>query len=58
MYRLERARDMLVNTNEKISDIARDTGFQSATYFGMVFKRQMGVPPNEYREIQRTHDEP
>ncbi len=56
-FRLERAKDMLLNTDEKVHDIARLTGFQSATYFGAVFKRQMHMTPNAYRNEEMPNDD-
>lgn len=49
-YRLERAKDLLLQTDFKIEEIAHMTGFQSASYFGMVFKRELNTTPGAFRE--------
>ena len=47
--RMEKAKKLLDETNEKISRIAQDCGFRSASYFIVVFRKQMGISPSEYR---------
>lgn len=52
-YRLERAKDLLLQTDFKVEEIAHMTGFQSASYFGMVFKRELNTTPGAFRERGR-----
>ncbi len=47
--RIERARNLLLNPNLRISEIAYDVGFQSLTHFNRVFRRVLGQSPTEYR---------
>jgi AraC-like DNA-binding protein len=47
--RIEKARNLLLNPNLRISEIAYDVGFQSLTHFNRVFKRVIGQSPTEYR---------
>lgn len=47
--RMEKAKKLLDETNEKVSRIAEACGFRSASYFIVVFRKQMGISPNEYR---------
>jgi AraC-like DNA-binding protein len=47
--RLDRAKDMLLNTNEKIIDVALALGFNNVPYFNRVFKKQYGVTPSEFK---------
>ena len=47
--RLERAEDMLRNTDNNIAEIALDCGFQSVTYFNRLFKRRYNRSPKEIR---------
>jgi AraC-like DNA-binding protein len=47
--RIERARNLLLNPNLRISEIAFEVGFQSLTHFNRVFKRILGESPTEYR---------
>jgi AraC-like DNA-binding protein/ligand-binding sensor protein len=48
--RVERAKNLLLNRNLRISEIAYEIGFQSLTHFNRVFKRIMGQSPTEFRE--------
>lgn len=47
--RVEKARNLLLNPNLKISEIAFEVGFQSLTHFNRMFKRLNGQAPSEYR---------
>ncbi len=52
--RIERARNLLLNPNLRISEIAFEVGFQSLTHFNRVFKRILGQSPTAYREQLKT----
>ena len=45
-----RARELLLTTRSSITEIAEETGFESGTHFGKVFKQYMGTPPLAYRK--------
>jgi AraC-like DNA-binding protein/ligand-binding sensor protein len=47
--RLEDARNRLLNSNLRVSEIAYDVGFQSLTQFNRTFKRVFGQSPTEFR---------
>jgi AraC-like DNA-binding protein len=47
--RFEKARDHLLNSNRRISEIAFAAGFQSLSQFNRVFKKLSGKSPTEYR---------
>jgi AraC-like DNA-binding protein len=47
--RIERAKNLLLNPNLRISEIAYEVGFQSLTHFNRVFKRIVGQAPTEFR---------
>jgi AraC-like DNA-binding protein/ligand-binding sensor protein len=47
--RIEKARNLLLNRNLRISEIAYEVGFQSLTHFNRVFKKIAGQSPTEYR---------
>lgn len=48
-YRIMKSCQMLLDTNRSISEIADACGFQSVSYFIMVFKKEMGMSPAKYR---------
>jgi AraC-like DNA-binding protein len=47
--RVERAKNLLLNPNLRVSEIAYEVGFQSLTHFNRVFKTLIGESPTEYR---------
>lgn len=52
--RLEYSKNLITETDMKVSDIATQAGFSSQTYFNRIFKRVYGTSPREYRYIART----
>ncbi|MNC26472.1 HTH-type transcriptional activator Btr [compost metagenome] len=48
--RVEKAKELLRNSNDKIYLIAEAVGFSSQPYFIRVFKNVTGMSPNEYRK--------
>lgn len=48
--RVEHAKNLLLNPNLRVSEIAYEVGFQSLTHFNRVFKKVAGESPTEYRE--------
>ena len=49
-YRIKQARELLAHTDESISSIAMEVGFEDPSYFGRVFHKITGLSPREYRE--------
>jgi len=49
--RMSRARELLRTTDHSIGEIAETVGFNNATYFYRVFKKNFGMTPNEFRKI-------
>ena len=47
--RMEHAKDMLLNTNEKSQVIAEKVGYKDPHYFSYIFKKTYGFSPKEYR---------
>ncbi len=48
--RIEKAKNLLLNPNLRVSEIAYEVGFQSLTHFNRVFKKIIGQSPTQYRE--------
>lgn len=48
--RINKAKDMLINTDMKIADIAEHVGFQSSNTFIRCFKKQVQMNPLAYRQ--------
>ncbi len=47
--RIERAKNLLLNPNLRVSEIAFEVGFQSLTHFNRVFRKLLGQSPTVYR---------
>lgn len=47
--RVERAKEMLLNPNLRVSKVAFEVGFQSLTHFNRVFKTVTGMSPSGFR---------
>ena len=48
-YRMERAVEFLLNTNDKTYLIAEKAGYSDPNYFSYVFKKKYGTSPSKYR---------
>jgi AraC-like DNA-binding protein len=53
--RLDKSKELLVNTSLSISEIAYQTGFESLSYMCKIFKKKTGVSPKLYREQFNLH---
>lgn len=49
-YRVQRAQLLLTSTDRSLTDIGLDVGFCDQSYFGMVFRRTVGMTPSSYRK--------
>jgi AraC-like DNA-binding protein/ligand-binding sensor protein len=47
--RVEKAKNLLLNPNARVSEVAYNVGFQSLTHFNRVFRKLTGYSPTEYR---------
>lgn len=47
--KMEKAKYCLSDTDMKIYEIAELLGFENTTYFSYFFKKNMGIPPKEYK---------
>ena len=51
--RIEKAKILLKNTNDSVTDIAKSVGFASIHYFSRHFKQKENLSPGEYRQLSR-----
>lgn len=49
-FRMKKARELLHDTNLKISDICEKVGYNKISYFCSIFKNHFGMTPAKYRE--------
>jgi len=47
--RIERSRNLLINPQLRVCEVAYEVGFQSLTHFHRVFQKLLGQTPTEYR---------
>ena len=50
-YLIEEAKNILLNTEKNINEIAFDLGFEYPQYFNKLFKKKTGKTPMEYRNL-------
>lgn len=48
------ARNLLLTTDQSVSEIGRSVGYDNPTYFGMVFKKYEGITPMDCRKRHGT----
>ncbi len=51
--RLQKAQELLWNTDQSILEIALETGFGTGSYFCKIFKENHHITPNQYRRLKR-----
>lgn len=49
-YRMEKAKEMLENTNERILSICTSIGYANVSYFCQSFREYFGISPQKYRD--------
>ncbi|WP_421752572.1 helix-turn-helix domain-containing protein [Croceimicrobium sp.] len=49
--RLEKARQLLLNTEASISEVAMSCGFENLSHFTTAFKKETGQTPGQYRKV-------
>jgi len=49
--RIEKAKDLLLRTNESIKTISRMVGYPDDKYFARIFKKQVGIKPSDFRKV-------
>lgn len=48
-YRIEKSRELLLDSSKSIQEISLTCGFRSASYFCKIFREQTGITPAQYR---------
>lgn len=54
-YRVSRAKDLLLSTNNTVTNIAVAVGFDSVSYFSRVFTKSVGLTPKAFRRVSSLH---
>jgi signal transduction histidine kinase/AraC-like DNA-binding protein/ABC-type sugar transport system substrate-binding protein len=55
-YRIHKAKEMLLNSNESVTQIALKAGFNDPAYFSRVFHKLNGVSPLEFRQVRNNQN--
>ncbi len=50
--RISKAKELLSSTSMRLTEIASECGFSSANYFGLIFKKEVGISPSNYRKVK------
>jgi transcriptional regulator GlxA family with amidase domain len=49
-YRVEAAKRLMKNTHQSVSEICYQVGYDDVGFFRRIFRRYVGIAPNEYRK--------
>ena len=52
--RINAAKELLADTDQKINDIAKEVGFSSQQRFNDIFKKYENMTPLHFRKIEKT----
>ena len=55
--RIQRAEELLQETDLKVADIGAQCGFQEMSYFAKTFREMTGCTPSEYRQMNEKKEE-
>jgi YesN/AraC family two-component response regulator len=53
LHRLYIAKDLLVHTDNSVSDVSQLSGYRNVNHFIRIFKAREGIPPHQYRKAQQ-----
>ena len=48
--RISKAKELLASTQKGLDEIAEECGFSSTNYFSLIFKKEVGISPSNYRK--------
>lgn len=57
-YRIEKAKQLLMKTEESITEISGTVGYIDSTYFSKLFKKKVGQSPYQFRKQYRGEHTP
>ncbi len=52
-YRIQQARDLLLNSDYKVYQIGEMVGYEDKYYFNRIFKKETGMTPGEFKKQKR-----
>jgi len=52
-YRVQQAKALLTTGDLTVTEVAMEVGFTDSSYFGRVFRREIGVPPSAFQRGER-----
>jgi YesN/AraC family two-component response regulator len=50
LHIIDEAKNILLQPNKTVSDVAYELGFEYPAYFSRLFKKKEGMSPSKYRE--------
>lgn len=56
-FRIEKAKQLLIETNKNINEISCTIGYNNTTYFSKKFKTVVGISPKDYRKKEQSKGE-
>ncbi|TBN02916.1 AraC family transcriptional regulator [Hyunsoonleella flava] len=54
LLKIEKSKELLLNSNKSQKEIAFELGFESDVYFNRLFKRKTGLAPGKFRNLSKT----
>lgn len=54
LLKIEKSKELLLNTDKNQKEIAFELGFESDYYFNRLFKQKTGLAPGQFRNIDKT----
>jgi len=54
--RMEKAKDMLTQTDKRSNEISMMVGIDDPVYFSQLFKKYTGLNPKDFRRLSRAKD--
>lgn len=55
--RMKKAKEMMLQGNRKLSEIAAEVGYSDPNYFSKSFKKRFGMTPTEYEQLRKPNTE-